>query len=94
MTEPENAPRPGAEGLRDWIAGRVAEYTGRSRDDIRTDAPLADYGLDSVSMVMLAGDLEEALGLALAPTVALHHPTIGDLADHLAGELEKTPERA
>jgi acyl carrier protein len=96
MTMPESVqdarlPRS-AGALRQWVVVRVAEQARLPRSEVLPDVPLAEYGLDSLYAVTLAADLEDGLGIALEPTVALEHQTIGELVDFVLGELEK--ERA
>jgi acyl carrier protein len=43
------------------------------------------YGLNSLQAMLMAGDLENALGLPLPPTLAWDYPCVADLTDHLAG---------
>ena len=93
MTVPESAqdirlPRS-ADGLRQWVVEQVAEQARLPHTEVLPDVPLAEYGLDSLYTVTLAADLEDGLGLSLEPTVALEHPTIGELVDFVLGELEK-----
>ncbi|MFE1291245.1 acyl carrier protein [Streptomyces sp. NPDC058751] len=96
MTVPESAqdtrlPRS-ADALRQWAAQHVAVQARLPYTEVLPDVPLAEYGLDSLYAVTLAADLEDRLGIALEPTVALEHQTIGELIDFVLGELDK--ERA
>jgi phthiocerol/phenolphthiocerol synthesis type-I polyketide synthase C len=50
-----------------------------------TRAPIAGFGLGSVDLVGLAGELERWLGAPLPATLAWEYPTIEALADYLAG---------
>ncbi|MCX4733347.1 acyl carrier protein [Streptomyces sp. NBC_01363] len=96
MTVPESTRETrlpqSADALRQWVARHVADQARLPHEEIRPDVPLAEYGLDSLYAVALAADLEDGLGLALEPTVALEHGTIGELVDFVLGELDK--ERA
>lgn len=69
-----------AETLQEWLAGRVATYVQKAPEDIKTNVPLAEYGLDSVYALTLSGDIEDHLGLTLDPTLMWDHPTIDALA--------------
>ncbi|WP_329229535.1 acyl carrier protein [Streptomyces canus] len=97
MNSPEPAPSapsapsaPPDTELRSWLRARVAHYAQLDAADIDTTATLTTYGLDSVYALILCGDIEDHLGLALEPTVAWDHPTI----DALAGHLEETLAQA
>lgn len=72
-----------ANDLIQWITGLVAEASHASPDDIDPDKPFVELGLDSISAVSLAGDIEHALGLDLPPTALWEYPTISALASHL-----------
>jgi acyl carrier protein len=72
-----------AETLQQWLAARVATYVQKAPEDIKTDVPLAEYGLDSVYALTLSGDIEDHLGLTLEPTLMWDHPTINALAQAL-----------
>ena len=76
--------------LRSWLRARVAHYAQLDAAAIDTTATLTTYGLDSVYALILCGDIEDHLGLALEPTVAWDHPTIDALAGHLEETLAQT----
>ncbi|MFI9760741.1 acyl carrier protein [Streptomyces sp. NPDC051963] len=90
MNTPESAPTapsapsaPSDTELRSWLRAQVAHYAQLDAVAIDTDVELTTYGLDSVYALVLCGDIEDHLGLALEPTVAWDHPTIDALARHL-----------
>jgi acyl transferase domain-containing protein/acyl carrier protein/NAD(P)-dependent dehydrogenase (short-subunit alcohol dehydrogenase family) len=72
--------------LREWLLAHVAAAAGLPAGQIRTDQPFSDLGLDSVRLAALAGDLEEALGRTVDPTVLFEHPTIEELAAAVAAQ--------
>ncbi|MCW7945674.1 polyketide synthase [Streptomyces hygroscopicus] len=72
-----------AEELREWLRGCVAEYVRRPAEDIDTDLPLSEYGLDSVYVLSLCADIEDRYGIEVEPTLLWDHPAIGPLADAL-----------
>jgi hypothetical protein len=53
--------------------------------------PFTEYGLDSITGVCFAGDLEDWLGLRLEPTLLWHYPVIATLAQYLAEAIARTP---
>ena len=71
--------------LLDWLVSR-AEVPSSELD---RNKPLADYGLDSLSAVDLAQELERWLGIELSPVLAWNHPTASMLARYLAGEASR-----
>ncbi|MBB2740608.1 UNVERIFIED_ORG: acyl carrier protein [Microbispora rosea subsp. rosea] len=78
-------PDPGPHGdLRRWLIERVAVYLRRPPAEIDPTVKLRTYGLDSIHALSLCVDVEEAVGLLVEPTLAWDHPTIDDIAAHLA----------
>ncbi|MFD0313329.1 SDR family NAD(P)-dependent oxidoreductase [Streptomyces flavalbus] len=68
-----------------WLREALADAVGGRAQDIDPALPFASYGLQSVQMVTMAGDLERRLGRPVDATAAWHHPTVEKLARHLAG---------
>jgi acyl carrier protein len=64
------------------------EYLGRTLElpdqTIDTQMTFARLGLDSANSVFLIVELEDWLGLELTPDLLFEHPTICELARHLA----------
>ena len=67
-----------------WLIAHVAKLAGEDTDDIDVDLPFSHYALDSVATVELTADIEDWLGLRLAPTLVWDYPTISVLARYLA----------
>jgi acyl transferase domain-containing protein/acyl-CoA synthetase (AMP-forming)/AMP-acid ligase II/acyl carrier protein len=72
--------------IRSWLIDRIAAKLRLSRTAIDPRQPLSQLGLDSLSAVQLAGELEEFLKTPLSPVLIYDHPTIDALARHLAGD--------
>ncbi|MFE3653756.1 phosphopantetheine-binding protein, partial [Streptomyces sp. NPDC059152] len=53
---------------------------------------LSDYGFDSLSGMKIAAAIEEELGLRVRLGDLLQHPTLRDVADHLAGLIGDGPD--
>ncbi len=53
-------------------------------EDIDLDRELSEYGFDSISFTALAHQLNQLYGLELMPTMFFEHPTLGEVARHLA----------
>lgn len=66
-----------------WLIARIAVFANASPEKISTSRKLTAYGLDSVEMVQLSGEIEEWLGLTLSPVIAWNNPTIDALTDYL-----------
>lgn len=78
--------RPSAQVIEAWLIAEVAELLGIDAAEIDPEQELTTYGLSSVTGVMLAGDVEDWLGVKLEPTVAWEYPTVREMASFLAGE--------
>jgi NAD(P)-dependent dehydrogenase (short-subunit alcohol dehydrogenase family)/acyl carrier protein len=61
---------------------------------IRTDRPLMEQGLDSLMSVELRNLLSAGLGIPLPVGLLFNHPSVDDLARHLADLIEIDPEHA
>ncbi|MFF7357291.1 SDR family NAD(P)-dependent oxidoreductase [Streptomyces filipinensis] len=75
---------PDASTIERWLREALAAATGRHIDTIDPQLPFAGYGLRSVELVALVGDLEGRLGIPLAPGIVWEYPTAAKLAGHLA----------
>ena len=73
-----------AASLEEWLVTKISSVSGIKPEQIDTTQPFADFGLDSVTLVGLSGELEELLGKSLSPTVVYDYPNIEALAHHLS----------
>lgn len=78
--------------IQDWLIAQIAELLEIAPDSIDIREPFANYGLSSLHVVTLSGDLELFLGRRLPPTLAYDYPNILSLARYLAEEMEKGEE--
>ncbi|MFE2060292.1 SDR family NAD(P)-dependent oxidoreductase [Streptomyces sp. NPDC059446] len=83
-----------AEALRQFIREATGETLGDPAG-IDDDITFGDMGLDSIMVIDLRTRLSHALGVDLLATVALDHPTVPRIADHILGLLdENEPDTA
>src|SRR5204862_1965636 len=82
--------RRSAEEIERWLAEELSAKLKILPSDFDVRQPFTSYGLDSVQMVSLIGDLEEYLGRTLQPTLAWDYPTTETLANYLATDSEGT----
>ncbi|AXE29470.1 hypothetical protein DK842_05875 [Chromobacterium phragmitis] len=68
------------------LASLAEEVVRRAPGTIRADAPLADYGFDSITFVELANRINRAYDIDVTPALFFEHKTVAALARHLAGE--------
>jgi acyl transferase domain-containing protein len=78
----------GSNELPDLIRREVSAILRVPVSSLDDDEPLVRMGLDSLRAVELRGRLQSLTGVALASTVALEYPTIGDLVSLLAPKVE------
>jgi acyl-CoA synthetase (AMP-forming)/AMP-acid ligase II/acyl carrier protein len=73
-----------AQGLESWLLTKLAAVVGAPVSELDPAAPFAQYGLDSASAVALSGEIATELKMDLEATLFWDHPTLSDLAAHLA----------
>jgi acyl carrier protein len=84
MVPPQRAADPpSAEAVRAWLVERLAQALAVSAAEITIEGSLLDSGLDSLTAITLAADLEDWLGIELEPTLLWDHPTVADLTAYL-----------
>ena len=72
-----------SEAIAAWLISKITEHLKISNNEIDIREPFSVYGLDSISIVNLSGQLENWLGCQVSPTVLYDYPTIEALAQHL-----------
>lgn len=83
---PQQPATVGAGAIRSFLVERIARRLHLEPAALDSRQPLASFGLDSLSAVQLAGELEEWLQRPLSPVLIYDYPSIDALALHLAGE--------
>jgi acyl transferase domain-containing protein/acyl-CoA synthetase (AMP-forming)/AMP-acid ligase II len=81
---PEGA-GPDEASIRHWLRGRVAALAGMRIEMIDCGESLSQFGIDSVSLVSLSGELGDRIGRHLPPTLFYDLPSIDAAARSLAG---------
>ncbi|WP_431980527.1 SDR family NAD(P)-dependent oxidoreductase [Streptomyces qinglanensis] len=76
--------RDSAESARLLLRTLVAEQTRLAPDQVEDTVPLERYGLDSLMVTQLSAELEIRLATGFDKTLFYAHPTLAELADHLA----------
>ncbi|MEV0980874.1 acyltransferase domain-containing protein [Streptomyces sp. NPDC049915] len=72
---------PDEGGFAAWLTDRIGGY---ARREVGEDEDLSDWGVDSVALLNLFGDIEAEFGPLFDPADIWAHPTIRDLAHYLA----------
>jgi acyl carrier protein len=75
-----------AETIANWIAAWLAQELPMPVDEIDRDESLDSYGVSSLLIVTMTGELEEMLGRPVDPAIVYDYPTINGLAAHFAAE--------
>ena len=70
------------------MISEIEELLSIEPGHLAVDKPLLNYGLSSMTGMILSGNIEERLGIRLDPSVAWEYPTIEFLAVYLAGEVK------
>lgn len=69
-----------------WLIEKIAHRLGTDPADVSPEQYFDELNLDSTEALILAGELEKWLGFELETTALWYHPTIKDLAVHIAEE--------
>jgi acyl carrier protein len=77
--------KPREAEIRDWCVKYLIRTLDLPEQAIDPDANFARLGMDSANSVYLIVELEEWLGIELTPDLIFEHPTVAELARHLAG---------
>ncbi len=71
-----------------WLINWTAEQLDLEPTEIDIHQSFLSYDMNSVTAMMLVGDLEDWLGCRLSPTLAWDYPNIKTLAQYLAQEAQ------
>ena len=73
----------------------VATEAGIAPDELATDRPFTDYGLDSMAALTVGMEIEDVCGLSDPPVDLLwDHPTVDTLAEALWNLMNAEPVSA
>ncbi|EDM74392.1 polyketide synthase of type I, partial [Plesiocystis pacifica SIR-1] len=72
-----------------WLQAQLSETLELPEEELEVDLSFEEFGLDSILMVRLLGQLDRELGVALDPSALIELGTIERLSEHL---LEAHPE--
>jgi len=81
------------ESIQSWFLTNLAQKLKIDINEIDVQASFMDYGVSSIVMVEIEGELEEWLEVELDPTLLWDHPSIESLAEYLAEELLVTTNK-
>ncbi len=76
-----------AEDIQRWMVTKIAETLHIKPEEVDIRAPFVSYGLESIVVFSLTGDLADWLDRDLEATLLWEHPTIEDLSQHLSRQI-------
>jgi acyl carrier protein len=77
---------PSVTEIQAWLVAHLAESLELEPQAIETRKDFTDYGLNSIELVNISGELELFLGCRLDPTLVLNYPNIEALSKYLGLE--------
>lgn len=80
-----------ASDIESWLTARFAHELNVPAERLGAETPLVAFGLDSLTVAEISGELETWLEVKLEPTLVWDHPTIRALAEHLARGAASAP---
>lgn len=69
--------------VQEWLVTHIAAVAQIRPEDVDVDRPFAEFGMDSMQLFQLSGDLQKFLGQEVSEIVAWDYPTIAQLSRHL-----------
>ncbi|WP_371497624.1 acyl carrier protein [Kitasatospora sp. NBC_00374] len=69
-----------------WLIEKIAHRLGAEPSEVSPEQYFDELDLDSTEALILAGEMESWLGFELGTTALWYHPSIKDLAAHIAEE--------
>jgi acyl carrier protein len=81
------------EAIQHWLVTQIAEQLGIEPQNLDVRLSFSEYGLDSITGVSLAGDLEEWLNISLSPTLLWDYSTVETLVQYLAEAVVSQPAK-
>jgi acyl carrier protein len=80
--------------IQEWLVTRIASIAQIRPQEVDVDRPFAEFGLDSLQLFQISGDLEKFLGYKVSEIVAWDYPTILKLSRHLSSPGTEVPVSA
>jgi acyl carrier protein len=77
--------------IQEWLVTRIAAIAKVMPEEVDLDKPFAEFGMDSMQLFELSGDLQKFLGHEVSEIVAWDYPTIAKLAHYLSSPESLVP---
>ena len=79
--------------IREILKLEIAKKKSIDVEEVDVNKPFLEYGLDSMEIVAISGNLEKKLNMVLSPTLLLDYPCINKLHDYLEGKKNQLDHR-
>ena len=79
---------PSIEEIQNWLLAQISARLDLDVYEIDIDEPFDSYDLDSAQAMGLISKLEIWLGRELNPVLIFNYPTVAELAERLAEEVQ------
>jgi acyl carrier protein len=76
-----------ADEIERWLCSRLITHGSLAPEEVTPDRPLAEFGLDSMATLQLAGEIEDHHKITLNPIAMWNYPTARHLARYLAEQI-------
>lgn len=70
--------------IQQWLVNRIAGIAQIPAEQVDMDLPFAEFGLDSIQLFEISGDLQKFLGQDISEIIAWDYPTITKLSRYLS----------
>lgn len=75
-----------AEDIQVLLIRELSSQVGVEPEELDITEPFESYGLNSAQALVVAGKVENYLGIKLSPVLLMYYPTIESLSQRLAEE--------
>jgi phthiocerol/phenolphthiocerol synthesis type-I polyketide synthase D len=80
--------------IQQWLVTRIAAIAEITPEEVDVDRPFAEFGMDSMQLFELSGELEKFVGYKVSEIVAWDFPTIAKMSRHLSAPGTEIPVSA
>jgi len=77
------------EKIQNWLIAKLAEELNIQASEVDITASFSDFGVNSLAITGILGDLEEWLGTDLEETILWDYPSIESVAKYIETELNE-----
>ena len=80
--------------IQQWLVNRIAGIAQIPAEQVDLDLPFAEFGLDSIQLFEISGDLQKFLGQNISEIIAWDYPTVAKLSRYLSSPGSEIPASA